>query len=92
MKHLDDLYTTLLQRYSPSTERQAHAIIHRALNQAERWGWIDRNVATLATSPRVGRGEVKSPSENQLRAIIDTMAKSNPQFGVAVVLAALTGA
>jgi len=35
---------------------------------------------------------VKSPSENQLRAIIDTMAKSNPQFGVAVVSAALTGA
>jgi integrase len=91
-KHLDDLYTTLLERNSPSTVRQTHAIIHRALNQAERWGWIDRNVATLATSPRVGRREVQSPSENQLRAIIDTMSKSNPQFGVAVVLAALTGA
>ncbi|MDQ3694795.1 MAG: site-specific integrase [Chloroflexota bacterium] len=37
---------------SPTTVRQIHAVLHRALRQAHQWGLADRNVASLATAPR----------------------------------------
>ncbi|TAN28301.1 MAG: hypothetical protein EPN30_03330 [Actinomycetota bacterium] len=49
-KHLNDLYGRLLKESAPATVRQTHAIIRKALDQAERWGWVARNVAVLATA------------------------------------------
>ncbi|WP_298344126.1 site-specific integrase [Ferrimicrobium sp.] len=93
VKDLDDLYAGLhAQGYSASTIRHAHAVIRLALGQAIRWGWIERNVARLATLPRVAPAPVTAPSVEELQAIMEEMAKSNPQFTAIIGLAALTGA
>lgn len=91
-RHLDTLYAKLLVENAPATVRQTHAIIRKALDQAMRWGWVERNVAALATSPKVGRTEVHAPSMEELRAILEAMERSNPQFAAMIALAALTGA
>ena len=63
-RHLDELYLDLTRKkhLAPATVRQVHAIIRRALHQAMRWGWIDRNPATLATLPAARRHPVRPPS------------------------------
>ena len=38
--------------YSPRTVQYAHAVLRRALGQAERWGLVTRNVAKLVEVPR----------------------------------------
>ena len=38
---------------SPRTVQYVHAVLRRALRDAERWGLVSRNVATLVTPPRV---------------------------------------
>lgn len=43
---------------SPRTCQYLHAILRRALGQAERWGLVTRDVARLASSPRVPRAQV----------------------------------
>jgi hypothetical protein len=37
---------------SARTAKYAHAVLRRALGQAERWGMVTRNVATLVEPPR----------------------------------------
>ena len=49
---IDRLYTKLRKRgLAPATIRQIHAILRASLNQAERWGLVQRNVAKLASVP-----------------------------------------
>ena len=43
---------------SPRTCQYLHAILRRALGQAERWGLVTRNVARFVSSPRVPRAQV----------------------------------
>lgn len=38
--------------YSPRTVQYTHAVLRRALGQAERWGLVNRNVAKLVDVPR----------------------------------------
>lgn len=40
---------------SPRSAQHAHAVLRRALGQAERWGLVGRNVAKLAQPPRAER-------------------------------------
>ena len=72
-RHLDELYLDLTRKkhLAPATVRQVHAIIRRALHQAVRWGWIDRNPATLATLPAARRHQVRPPSPEAAMALID---------------------
>ncbi len=91
-KHLDDLYSQLLENSAPATVRQTHAIIRKSLDQARRWGWLDRNVAELATAPKVGRSEIAVPSVGELRTLIEEAKKINPQLSSLIALAAVTGA
>jgi integrase len=44
-------YATLLGRLAPGTVRQVHAVLHRALEAAVRWGYVVRNVADAADPP-----------------------------------------
>lgn len=93
-KQLDDYYGSLSRDlgYSPASVRHSHSVIRAALSQAVKWGWIERNVAMLATPPATTASPVVAPSEAQLRTIIETMEVSNPQFAAIITLAALTGA
>ena len=69
---------------SASTVKYLHAILHRALGQAVRWGSIPRNVAALVTPPRIVREEVKTwtPEEAE-QARQQLMAK---RYGITPVL------
>jgi integrase len=90
-RHLDELYLDLTRKkhLAPATVRQVHAIIRRALHQAMRWGWIDRNPATLATLPAARRHQVRPPSPEAAMALID---QATPLLALFLRLSAATGA
>lgn len=50
-----------------------HAVLHRALNQAVRWGVALRNVAALVDPPRRRRREMTTLSPEQARAFLATV-------------------
>lgn len=50
---LDALYAQLADEgYASTTIEHVHNVISGSLTQAVRWGWIERNIATLATPPK----------------------------------------
>lgn len=96
---LDRLYRTLRDAggqgggpLSPATVRQAHAVLRRALVQAERWGWISRNPAALASPPKLQRHEIRPPSAADVDRILAAAYDESADLGLAVWLAAVTGA
>lgn len=96
---LDRLYRELREAggrggapLAPASVRQVHAILRRALVHAERWGWIHRNPAALASPPKLGRHERRPPTADQVRQILYAARQQDPELGLAVWLAAITGA
>lgn len=60
-RHVQELYTRKLQEgLSAASVRQLHAVLHRALEQAVRWGLVGRNAAHLVDPPRVVRQEMRA--------------------------------
>jgi len=55
--------------------RHVHAVLHRALKDAVRWGRLSRNPADSADPPRVGREghEMKTWSAEQLAAFLEAV-------------------
>jgi integrase len=91
-KDLDGLYGSLkASGMSPKTIRNYHAILSSALHQAERWGWVRRNVAELAKPPRVTPKRVKAPSVDEVRRIIEAGEGRDPRLAPLLMLGALTG-
>ena len=91
-KHLDDLYGSMRDDgRSAKTIRNHHAIVSAALHQAERWGWVRRNVAELAKPPRTTQRRIKAPTVNVVRAIIAAAEERDPRLAPLLMLGALTG-
>lgn len=74
---------------SPTTANHMHAMIHKALDQAVRWGVVARNVADLVDPPKVKRQEMKVLSGEQPRAFLE--AASGDRLEALYVLAVTTG-
>jgi integrase len=58
---------------SPTTVRHIHALLHRALTDAVRWGKLQRNPADAADPPRmsrIGANEMKSWSAKELQTFL----------------------
>ena len=89
---LDRYYAQLRTELSSKTVRNVHAVLRRALNQAQRWGWISVNPATLATPPKIVKSEIHPPSRAEVSAFLATLMTTDPNFGMLVWLAAVTGA
>ena len=96
---LDRLYRELRksggrhgQPLAPATVRQVHAVIRRALAQAQRWGWINRNPAALASPPKLVRHEMRPPSPEAVARILAEAESEGAPTVLAIRLAALTGA
>lgn len=71
-RHLQRLYADCLAKHlAPATVRQLHAVLRQALAQAERWGDVARNIATLVNSPRVPRHDITPLTAVQARALLD---------------------
>ncbi|CAN5462304.1 site-specific integrase [soil metagenome] len=92
---LNAFYASLLERgardrpLSPSTVRNVHVTLRRALVDAQRWGHVTRNVASLADPPRVARTHMKTWSPEELRAFLEHARDERLYAGY--VLLATTG-
>ncbi len=71
------------------TRQLAHAVLHRALNQAVKWDLIPRNLASHVARPRVPRREGTAPSAEDVRKLLKA-GKGDP-FEALYVVAATTG-
>ena len=60
-KTLDDFYRKLLERLSPKSIRQIHAICRAALKQAVRWDWLAVNPADNTNPPSVPKAIHRPP-------------------------------
>jgi integrase len=70
--HLNALYGALERRgLSRSTIRLVHAVVGRALRDAERWGRVPRNVARLADPPARGGSHADAWTATEVRRFLD---------------------
>ena len=88
---LDAWYAQWRKELSPASVRQIHAILRAALNQAVKWGWLDKNPVHRATAPKISSSAMSVPSPAELTALIATAEKKDPMLAAAIALAALTG-
>ena len=88
--HLQQLYTDKLAAgLSPSTVRTLHAILHKALGQAVKWGMLPRNPADAVERPRVPRHEFTALTPAQVQALLQ--AAREDRLYALYVLAVTTG-
>jgi integrase len=88
--HLNALYGDLeTAGLSVSTRRLVHAVIGRALRDAERWGRVPRNVARLADPPSRATSRAVSWTAGELRRFLEHV-EGDRLFGL-WRLAATTG-
>lgn len=68
LEHIQTLYSNRLEAGTGArTVRLIHAVLHRALNQALKWGPIQRNPATAVEKPRQPRPEMRTLDVRQTR-------------------------
>lgn len=68
---LNAFYRTKLDaKLAPATVLYMHRVIHKALDQAERWALVSRNVADLVDAPRVPATTVTAFTVEQARAFL----------------------
>jgi integrase len=96
---IDDVYSHLLRRggrddrpLSPGTVHRVHVVLHRALTQAVRWEWIWLNPAAQASPPRVEPADIRPPSVEQVRRLLQVVFDDNLAFFTYLHLAVMTGA
>jgi integrase len=77
---------------APSTVRQIHAILRRALAQGVKWGWLPSNPAALASPPKVVQQDVRPPSPEEVARLVNTAWARDPDFGTVLWVAVTTGA
>lgn len=86
------MYRAMLDRgLSPRTVQYTHAVLHRALRQAVRWGLIPRNVSEDVDRPRLRREEIRPLNRGQARHLLKTAGESGDRFEALYVLALHTG-
>jgi integrase len=69
--HVHRLHGSLLNRgLSTTSVHHVHAVLHRALNQGVRWGYVLRNAASLVDAPRMERHEFRTLSSDEARAFL----------------------
>ena len=76
---------------SPLTVRNIHRVISAALNQAVKWGWIERNPADRSTLPSSEPKEIAIPTPEQAQLLIEACQAKSPNLGAFVFMATVTG-
>jgi integrase len=95
VRDLDHIYTAMARQPrggSPASIRQVHAIISAALNYAVKRDLVDRNIATKADIPEIPPKRLTPPTPEQVMVILDTAMTLDRDLGVALRIAATTGA
>jgi integrase len=76
---------------SAGTVRLCDTVVRQALDQARKWGFVAFNVATDATLPRGRKREIKPPSVDVLRDLLDAAAADDAEFGLYLRVMVATG-
>ncbi len=88
--HVQGLYRQKLDSgLSPASVRYIHAVLHRALKQALRWGLIPRNVSEAVDLPKLVNAEVDALLPKEARAFLE--AARGDRFEALYVVAVTTG-
>lgn len=88
--HVQALYTKKLEEgLSPRSVQYVHAILHRALEQAVKWGLVPRNVTEAADKPKVQRKAMQVLTAEQARRFLQ-VAQEDRLYAL-YVLAVTTG-
>jgi integrase len=74
---------------APRTVQIIHAVLRVALNQAVKWGDVNRNVAMLAKAPRTASKEIDSLNPDEVRTFLKAI--SGHRLEALFVLAITTG-
>ena len=69
-----------------------HVVLRAAFAQAVRWGWIWDNPAERTHRIVTISPELRPPTPDELRTLLDHVGARDPQLHVLLVLAAFTGA
>jgi len=89
-QHISGMYAKLQESgLSARSAQYAHAVLHKALNQAVRWNLIPRNPADLVDAPKPKRKELDILSPEQAEALIQ--AAKGERLEALFVLAITTG-
>ncbi len=92
--HLTAFYRALLEDgrrdrrggLAPKSVRNIHGVLHAALRDAVRWGYLPRNVAAVADLPKGMAPEMRVWSPEQLRAFLDQV-RGKPLYAAWLLLA-----
>jgi integrase len=70
--HVQSLYRSKLDSgLAPSSVRYIHAVLHRALKQALRWGLVPRNASESVDLPKLGNEEVEVLLPEEVRTFLE---------------------
>jgi integrase len=72
--------------------RRLHSVLHRALAQGVRWGWLADNPADRASPPRPRRPDLDVPDPATVVRLVAEAQRTNPSFACFLRLAATSGA
>jgi len=79
-EHLQKHYTTKLNEgLSAGTVRYHHAVIHKSLQTAVKWGLVNRNVSDGVDVPCAGHTEMQTWDEYEINRFLET-AKDSPYY------------
>jgi len=91
---LERQYREWLEELSSTSVAHLHSTMNTALNHALRWGWIDRNPASLCQAPRIRRFDIQVMTPEQFRWLYKQAhgPRRSRVLAATIGLAALTGA
>lgn len=88
--HLRRFYDALA--HIPGVAERAHVMLHKALKDAVRWGYLARNVADLVDGPHRPHVERTCPTPDQVRALFNAAAARRDRCLALYMLLAYSGA
>jgi integrase len=90
--HVQGLYRQKLDSgLAPSSVRYIHAVLHRALKQALRWGLVPRNVTEAVDLPKLVSEEVHALTPEEARVLLDAAKEAGDRLEALYVVAVTTG-
>ena len=96
---VDAVYRALRERggrkgkpLSSATVQRAHNVLHRAMAQAVRWGWLPLNPVASATAPKRDHRVLQPPTPAEVLRVVEAAEHIDHGLGVYLLVAASTGA
>lgn len=87
-QHVEDLLRSKAGQLAPRSVFAIRAVLRTALSRAERWGYVDRNVAALAAAPKVPHYDAAYLSVDQARCFL-TSAREDRLYAMYCLAMAL---